>query len=35
MSYAEDMGFDSYCFCSECEKEESICICEEEENAVI
>jgi len=30
MSYAEDMGYDSYDFCGECDKEESYCICDEE-----
>ena len=35
MSYAEDMGYDAYDFCPECDKEESECNCnfiEEEEN---
>lgn len=30
MSWAEDMNFDAYDFCSECEEEESNCICNEE-----
>ena len=30
MSWAEDMGFDAYWFCSECEEEESNCKCTEE-----
>jgi hypothetical protein len=35
MSWAEDMGFDAYSFCGECEEEESNCTCEEEENEAV
>lgn len=31
MSWAEDMGFDAYDFCSQCNEEENNCICENDE----